>query len=61
MTNLQSHGSFTDGFVTGYRTVRGPGVAMPALKSEPEPPYGWTPYLYGVRQGLKRAGVYVPA
>ena len=61
MHHMKPQSTFTEGFGVGYRTVRGPEVALPELRSEPDTPYGWTPYLYGVRVGLKRAGVHVPA
>lgn len=49
-------GTFRDGFVEGYKSVRGNSVAVPACPAAPATPAGQTPFRMGLRAGIKAAG-----
>lgn len=50
---------YAAGFEAGYRAVKGSSSALPALPAQPATRAGMTPFLMGVRKGLKKAGIDV--
>lgn len=54
------HDDFQAGFVVGYQAIRGTAVSLPGIPGRPGTPSGSTPFLQGVRAGLRAAGVTLP-
>ncbi len=50
------HDDYRSGFQIGYQAVRGTAVAVPAIPARPATIAGCTPFLMGVRAGIKAAG-----
>ena len=48
--------AFRDGFVEGYKAIRGNNVAVPAVPAAPATPAGKTPFQMGLLAGIKAAG-----
>lgn len=44
-----------DGFIEGYRAVKGNGAAVPAIPSQPATPAGKKPYQVGLQKGMEAA------
>jgi hypothetical protein len=51
------HESFREGFIVGYQTIRGTAAGIPSIPSQPGTPGNMTPFLIGVKAGLRAAGV----
>ncbi|MDP4006904.1 hypothetical protein [Methylobacterium sp. NEAU K] len=47
------HDDFSEGFKIGFQTVQGVNNTIPAVPGEPGIPGGMTPFLMGVRAGIK--------
>jgi hypothetical protein len=47
--------SFRDGFEAGYRAIRGTAAGRPGVPGQPGTRGNMTPFLMGVRKGIKRA------
>jgi hypothetical protein len=54
------HDSYAAGFVAGWQAVHGTYVAIPALPAQPATDPNMTPFLMGVRMGLRVAGFKIP-
>lgn len=53
------HNDFSEGFIVGYQTVRGTTAGIPGTPGTPGTPGNLTPFLMGVRAGLRAAGVNI--
>jgi len=51
------HDSFREGFIVGYQTIRGTSAGIPGIPGQPGTPGNMTPFLIGVKAGLRAAGV----
>ena len=49
------HADFAEGFKVGFQTVQGVNNSLPAVPAEPATPGAMTPFLMGVRAGIKAA------
>jgi hypothetical protein len=53
------HDSFREGFIVGYQTIRGTSAGIPGTPGQTGTPGNMTPFLMGVKAGLRAAGVDV--
>ena len=51
------HDDYEAGFAAGYQAIKGTMAMVPLSPLEPLTPLNLTPFLVGVREGLKKAGV----
>ena len=51
------HDDFREGFIIGWQTVKGTNAGIPGTPGRPGTPGGSTPFLEGVKAGLRAAGV----
>lgn len=50
------HNDFNEGFIIGYQVVKGINVGLPGIPGTPGTPGNTTPFLQGIRAGIKAAG-----
>jgi hypothetical protein len=50
------HNDFNAGFVVGYQLIRGTAVGIPGIPGAPGTAGNTTPFLNGIRAGIKAAG-----
>lgn len=51
------HDDFDAGFNIGYQVVHGTTAEPPTIPHEPATPFNSTPFLEGIKAGLRAAGV----
>lgn len=51
------HDDFRAGFLVGWQTVKGTSAGVPGTPGQPGTPGNSTPFLQGVKAGLKAAGI----
>ncbi len=51
------HDDYKSGYIVGFQAIKGVAPAIPATPAQPATRANMTPFLMGVRKGLKRAGV----
>lgn len=49
-------GTFKDGFIEGYKAIRGNNVMVPMTPMAPMTPMGHTPFRMGILAGIRAAG-----
>ena len=56
---------YREGFVQGFRAVKGRSATLPAVPAQPATKAGKTPFQMGIRKGIvkgcERAGIEPPA
>jgi hypothetical protein len=50
---------YRSGFIVGFQAIVGTARAIPAIPAQPATRAGMTPFLMGVREGVRRAGVKI--
>ncbi|MDI6624507.1 MAG: hypothetical protein QME55_07240 [Brevundimonas sp.] len=45
---------FREGFIQGFRAIRGSAAALPAIPARPATPAGRTPFQMGIIRGIER-------
>lgn len=55
VSNKVPHADFAEGFKVGFQTVQGTNNPIPGVPGEPGTPGDMTPFLMGVRAGIKAA------
>ena len=53
---MVNQGTFRDGYVEGYRAIKGNGIAVPASPAAPAAPAGKTAFQMGLLAGIRAAG-----
>jgi hypothetical protein len=53
------HDSFREGFIVGYQLLRGIRAVIPFVPVPPDTPRNMTPFLMGIKAGLRAAGMDV--
>lgn len=53
------HEDFNEGYLVGYQAIKGKNSNPPMAPMQTMAPIGMTPFLMGVRRGLKAAGVEI--
>lgn len=53
---MSNQGTFRDGFIEGYKAVKGSNVVVPVVPVAPVTPVGQTPFRMGLKAGMKAAG-----
>jgi hypothetical protein len=48
--------TFKDGFIEGYKAIKGNGWAVPMAPMAPATPMGQTPFRMGLLAGIRAAG-----
>lgn len=54
------HHDFREGFIVGWQAIRGTSAGVPGIPGQPGTPGGSTPFLEGVKAGLRSAGIELP-
>lgn len=49
-------GTFKDGFVEGYKAIKGNNIMVPMAPMAPMTPIGQTPFRMGILAGIRAAG-----
>lgn len=47
--------NYREGFIQGFRAVRGSSAALPAIPAQPATRAGRTPFQMGIIRGIERA------
>ena len=50
------HGDFREVFIVGYQLIRGVNTGIPGIPGQSGTPGNTTPFLQGIRAGMKAAG-----
>lgn len=50
------HDDFAEGFKVGFQLFRGTAIGIPGAPGGPAAPANTTPFLLGIREGIKAAG-----
>jgi hypothetical protein len=50
------HNDFNAGFVVGYQLIKGMAAGIPGIPGQPGTPGSTTPFLQGVKAGIRAAG-----
>jgi hypothetical protein len=55
-TSKVPHNDFAEGFIVGYQLIRGINASTPGRPSQPSTSGSSTPFLDGIKAGIKAAG-----
>lgn len=53
---MADQGTFRDGFIEGYKAIKGNNVVVPVASVAPVTPVGSTPFREGLKAGMRAAG-----
>ena len=57
MADTVPHNDFVAGFVAGYQAIKGTSAGLPGIPGQPGTPGNSTPFLEGIKAGLRAAGL----
>jgi hypothetical protein len=57
MSKKVPHDDFQEGFLVGWQAIKGQNTGIPGIPGQPGTPGNSTPFLEGVKAGLRSAGV----
>jgi hypothetical protein len=55
-TSKVPHNDFAEGFIVGYQLIRGINASIPGIPGVPSMSGSSTPFLDGIKVGIKAAG-----
>jgi hypothetical protein len=51
------HNDYRAGFMAGFQAIAGTTRTIPPVLAQPATPANMTPFLWGIRRGIQRAGI----